>query len=176
MGTFLITPEWKFIFDELSDEQIGKMLRSVVEYLDTGIFPAEEKVLRVAFAAVKNKLDNDVAKRKHISMVRSEAGRKGGLKSKRNRKKKKQIRTESHEVFEPPLLSEVESYITNKGLSVNAERFYHFYEARDWMTGENKMKSWKSAVAYWNTNEKKKALQTTAKPSDYKKGFKTATI
>lgn len=51
--------------------------------------------------------------------------------------------------FTPPSLSEVQSYIEEKGYHINAESFIAFYESKNWMVGKNKMSKWKSAVATW---------------------------
>ncbi len=56
--------------------------------------------------------------------------------------------------FVPPSLDEISSYISEKGYSVDAERFFNFYESKGWMVGKNKMKSWKAAVANWEKDER----------------------
>ena len=57
--------------------------------------------------------------------------------------------------FAPPTLSEVKDYIQERSYSVHAESFFHFYEAKGWMVGKNKMKSWQAAVAKWASDERK---------------------
>ncbi|MGE4340536.1 MAG: DUF1376 domain-containing protein [Pigmentiphaga sp.] len=52
--------------------------------------------------------------------------------------------------FQPPTLEEVRAEIAAKGYRVNAERFWHHYEANGWMAGKAKMRSWRSALAKWN--------------------------
>lgn len=59
--------------------------------------------------------------------------------------------------FVPPSLDEISAYISEKGYSVDAERFFNFYEAKGWMIGKNRMKSWKAAVANWEKDEKEKS-------------------
>lgn len=58
--------------------------------------------------------------------------------------------------FVQPTLQEVRDYIAEKGLSVDAETFYNYYEANGWKVGRNKMKSWKSSLSYWNSKNKPK--------------------
>ena len=53
------------------------------------------------------------------------------------------------EKFVKPTIEEVRSYIAEKGYSVDAEKFWNFYEAKDWYIGKNKMKRWHNAVATW---------------------------
>jgi hypothetical protein len=55
--------------------------------------------------------------------------------------------------FIPPTLKDVENYLVLQNVLnpvENAERFINFYEAKGWMIGKNKMKSWQSAVKSWN--------------------------
>jgi len=59
--------------------------------------------------------------------------------------------------FAKPSVHEVELYL--KELNVlspgeNALKFWNFYEAKGWMIGKNKMKSWKSAIATWDFPKK----------------------
>ena len=53
------------------------------------------------------------------------------------------------EKFVKPTIDEVRAYIAEKGYSVDAEKFWNFYEAKDWYIGKNKMKRWHNAVATW---------------------------
>lgn len=57
--------------------------------------------------------------------------------------------------FCPPTLEEVQSYVLEKGIEIDAERFVAYYESNGWMVGRNKMKSWKSAIVTWKKNEEK---------------------
>lgn len=61
-------------------------------------------------------------------------------------------RRESIGRFTPPTIKEIAEYVQEKNYSVDAERFWNFYESKNWMVGKNKMKKWKSAVANWNSN------------------------
>ena len=53
--------------------------------------------------------------------------------------------------FCPPTLEEVKAYIQEKGYKVDAEKWWNYYDSKDWYIGKNKMVKWKSAVATWNT-------------------------
>lgn len=55
--------------------------------------------------------------------------------------------------FQKPTIEEVKAYIAEKGYDVDAERFWNFYEAKDWFIGKNKMKNWRAAVATWQKKE-----------------------
>jgi len=58
--------------------------------------------------------------------------------------------------FVPPKLDEVRSYIREKGYSIDADRWWNFYESKGWMIGKNKMRNWHAAVATWKKMDDKK--------------------
>ena len=65
--------------------------------------------------------------------------------------------------FVPPTLEEVSAYVSEKGYSVDAERFIDFYSSKGWMVGKNKMKDWKAAVRNWWKNEKSHQKPSSAR-------------
>lgn len=62
---------------------------------------------------------------------------------------------ETKKRFAPPSLNEVKEAIKEKQYSVNPNRFFNHYESNGWRVGKNPMKSWKAALANWNSSEKK---------------------
>ena len=52
--------------------------------------------------------------------------------------------------FTPPTLEEVQAYIAEQSLNIEAERFVDYYTANGWMVGKNKMRDWKAALRHWN--------------------------
>ena len=66
--------------------------------------------------------------------------------------------------FIKPTLNEVETYITENNLNVNAQQWLDYYESNGFMVGRNHMKDWKACVRRWsNTNEKEKPTSTLPK-------------
>lgn len=53
--------------------------------------------------------------------------------------------------FKKPTLEELQSRANEMGYRFKVEEFYNYYEANGWKVGKNKMVSWKSALANWNT-------------------------
>ena len=51
--------------------------------------------------------------------------------------------------FVPPSLIEVQQYIADCNLSINASGFIDYYESNGWMVGKNKMKNWQAACRTW---------------------------
>ena len=58
--------------------------------------------------------------------------------------------------FVKPTLEEVKVLCEAKGYAFPAEEFWNYYEANGWYVGRRKMKSWKSAAAYWQSRRKNK--------------------
>lgn len=64
---------------------------------------------------------------------------------------------DSNRRFAPPTYEEVEAYIKEKNLPIDADSFVCYYMANGWKVGKNPMKDWKAACRYWarknRTNE-----------------------
>ena len=57
--------------------------------------------------------------------------------------------------FSPPSPTEVTEYAKTLNFTLDGEQFCAYYEARGWMLGKVKMKSWKAAVVTWKKRSKK---------------------
>jgi len=64
--------------------------------------------------------------------------------------------------FKKPALHEIADYCLERDNGINPAQFYDFYEAKDWMIGKNKMKSWQAAIRTWERNR-----TNSIKKSDY---------
>lgn len=60
---------------------------------------------------------------------------------------------EKRKRFSPPSISEIYSYCQERKNQVDANKFFDFYEAKNWMIGRNKMKDWKAAIRTWESRE-----------------------
>ena len=65
--------------------------------------------------------------------------------------------------FVPPTLEEVQSYIVEKGYSVDAESFIAFYQSKNWYVGKNKMKDWKAAIVTWEKREREQPRRASSR-------------
>lgn len=75
--------------------------------------------------------------------------------------------TQTRKRFAPPTVEEVRAYCSERGNSVDAQRFVDHYESNGWKVGRNKMKDWKAAVRTWERSSFDKAPAKPAyKPSD----------
>lgn len=58
-------------------------------------------------------------------------------------------------IFVKPSIEEVVVYASESQVArVEAEKFWYYHDARGWMMGKHKMKSWKSAFQTWRRNIK----------------------
>ena len=57
--------------------------------------------------------------------------------------------------FKKPSVEEIQEYIKEKSLNIDAEDFYNYYESIGWVVGKGKlqMKSWKASVNRWAKRE-----------------------
>lgn len=95
--------------------------------------------------------------------MRIDANKEKESKVKESKEKEINIRATSRQTFTPPEKSLVIEYLTTEknldeftamGL---ADRWWNFYDSKNWMIGKNKMVRWKSAVNTWlNSPEFKK--------------------
>ena len=69
-------------------------------------------------------------------------------------------RKSSH--FQKPTVQEVNEYIQEQGYSVNAERFFDYYESNGWKVGKWQMQDWRAAVRNWNRMDKERNAQRNA--------------
>lgn len=76
----------------------------------------------------------------------------------------------SEKRFSPPSIEEVDSYIREKGYTVDAERFVNFYESKGWYVGKNKMKNWRAAVATWQKEDNKRNGINQQRSCDKRRG------
>lgn len=52
--------------------------------------------------------------------------------------------------FKKPTLDEIETYIQDNSLNVNAQSFFDYYESNGWKVGHNGMKDYKATLRRWS--------------------------
>ena len=71
--------------------------------------------------------------------------------------------------FQKPTIEEIRQYCTEKGLDIDAEQFFNFYESKGWLVGKSPMKNWRAAVATWaGRQERERKSQIKSAPSQKK--------
>lgn len=71
----------------------------------------------------------------------------------------KKDRKQSVRSFKKPTIPEIENYLFEKKINIDAEQFFNFYESKNWMIGKNKMSNWHAAIATWVKREKIKPIR-----------------
>lgn len=124
-----------------------------------------------------NKPQNDAKKQEsnanamqvHENSMQDYANKEKERKGKENKENtslnKEDKKAETAKRFTPPSIDEVQSYVSEKNYSVDAESFVAFYQSKNWFVGKNKMKDWHAAVVTWEKRNKNFSTkkQTTTK-------------
>lgn len=75
--TFILYTEQKEVIDKLSNEQAGKLIKAIYEYVETGEMPNLDNVLDLVIIPFKQNLDRNADKYEETKKKRSEAGKLG---------------------------------------------------------------------------------------------------
>jgi len=79
------------------------------------------------------------------------------VKDKEKDKAKEKDREKRASAFTPPTVEEVRAYCQERHNDVNPEKWWDFYQSKNWMIGNNKMKDWKAAVRTWEQRDSRAA-------------------
>jgi len=184
--SFLLHIDSLDILDDLSNGQAGVLFKAIKAYQHDEEFPLDS-IVKIAFSPFKNQFIRDDDKYVKTCERRAIAGSKGGKqkvanasnckqkvanvadnKNKNKNKTKNDNDSNSKELvktvrFSPPTDSETIDYFVSKGSNIfEAEKFWLFYDGKNWMVGKSKMVKWKSSASLWinrNKNNDKDILQ-----------------
>ena len=77
--SFVLYTDQREVFDELSDEDAGRLIKHIFSYVNDENPSTDDQLLKVAFLPIKTQLKRDLKIWDEKKQQRSEAGRKGGL-------------------------------------------------------------------------------------------------
>ena len=77
--SFVLYADQREVFEELSNEDAGKLIKNIYSYVNDENPETEDKLIRLAFLPIKTQLKRDLKLWEDKKQVRSEAGKKGGL-------------------------------------------------------------------------------------------------
>jgi hypothetical protein len=77
--SFVLYTDQREVFEELTDEQAGKLIKHIFSYVNDENPEAEDKFVRLAFLPIKTQLKRDLKIWDEKKHSRVEAGKKGGL-------------------------------------------------------------------------------------------------
>lgn len=86
--SFLLYCDQIGLFEQLPDEQAGKLIKLIFAYVNDQNPDIDDLLLKVAFEPIKLQLKRDLEGWNHIRELRSVAGKKGGEASGKSRKQK----------------------------------------------------------------------------------------
>ena len=77
--SFVLYTDQREVFDELTDEDAGKLIKIIFAYVNDENPEVNDRLLKVAFLPIKTQLKRDLVVWDEKKQQRAEAGRKGGL-------------------------------------------------------------------------------------------------
>lgn len=147
---------------KLGKEEGGKLLFAITDYFINGTIPQLSGTSSLIWEAVFPNIENT----RKISLGRSKGGKKGGKASKRNNPNGRRGKGDASNSPDsetpatakkgmkiPPTLQEVEEYITENNLNVNATDFFLFHEQRNWEVEGRPIKNLAALLHKWSDNE-----------------------
>ena len=165
--------------EKLSDQEVGRLFRALMEYSECGTAPELTGRESIAFDFIAEDIDRDSAAYSQKCKVNAENGSLGGKRTQANGSERKRTEAKSSEsdkiedirdktikeiptnvgtkkssAFQPPTLEEVKARCAEKGYTLDPVAFMSYYNANGWKVGRTKMVSWIDALAGWESREK----------------------
>ena len=160
----------------LNDAEFGRICRALLRYSKDGEVPALSGSERVFFPRVRMQEDRFQASYADLSETRREAGKAGASKrwqsiasdgkamASDGKNGNTETKTKTNPLpsndgkrkqgrFVPPTRGELEQFIAENGLNVDAAAFLDYYTANGWRVGSNSMKDWKATARNWSRRE-----------------------
>lgn len=176
----------------LSDGELGRLFRALLEYSASGKVPELNGRESVAFDFMSANIDRDAESykdtcnrnRENISKryerIRANTTVYETYQEKEEEKEKEELLKKdiSNEIskkstrqkkFVPPTVEEVASYCLDRKNKVDAAYFVDHYTSNGWKVGKQNMKDWKAAVRTWERNgyNQPSKKQDAAEPNGY---------
>lgn len=74
------------------------------------------------------------------------------------------------QVFTKPTLDEIKAYCQQKGITIDCEYFFDYYESNGWKVSNSPMKDWQATVRNWARRNTNWNTKETRKGMDFSKG------
>ena len=156
---------------KLSDQELGRLFRSLMQYSETGERPEIEGRESIAFDFIADDIDrtkaNYIARcetnrrnrtgtidndRQQSSTAVDETNQNKNKNENKNENKNNKGERSAPARFNIPTMEEVKRYCEERHNGIVAEHFIDYYTANGWKIGKNPMKDWKAAVRSWEKN------------------------
>lgn len=194
--SFIMYLDYKEQLEDLSDKELGTLIRAIFQYIEDETEPSFKGKLRIAFKFIRSTLDRDSQKWEDIKKKRSEAGKRhtGNQYTRQKMEQMEQNGTNgsvsvndsvnvndnvsvsvinnnddnSTLALDTPTLTQISDYCFEKGYDgFDYENFYYYYQANGWVDKNgNKIKYWKAKLTYWYKSDKEKGKIAEKKEYD----------
>lgn len=142
--SFILYCDLMEIVHELTDEEAGKLLKIIVDYVNDKNPEINDRSINLAFIPIKNALKKDLKKWEKTREIRSEAGRKGGLakSSKKDQKLAKASKSQNSLANLP--VNDNDNVNDNVNVDSHNEIFKRIWNSEAWI--ESRCIAWKCSV------------------------------
>lgn len=138
------------ILEKIKDDTKRDNLRRVI--IDYGLHGNEpeglNEVEEIAFTVCRDLIDQQRHRREINAQNAS---------GKRKAEKKPEEKKPAAPRFQKPTVIEIAVFCKEKGLKINAQEFFNYYESNGWRVGKNPMKSWQATAQNWAARDRKNA-------------------
>ena len=157
----------------LTDAEVGRLFRALLKFSATGEAPSLAGRESIAFDFIADEIVRDqeayanlcrqnaqnraqrpsttVNDRERDTTEAYETDKVEGIRNKKEISSKEDTKKKG---FQPPSLDEVKARCAEKGYTLDPVAFMSYYNANGWKVGRNRMVSWESALAGWQSREK----------------------
>lgn len=191
MTGFFCQDEYLAKTAKLTDEEVGRLFRALIDYHANGVLAELDGRESIAFDFIKEDIDKaeeayakkceQASKNRRKALSNDITDDDGGQRAltdvnggdqyninKKNINKSNNNSSSKNIVtlkrFIPPTVEQIKAYCDERGVYlIDPEQFIDYYEARGWMLAKNrKMVDWKAAVRTWEKNERQRAKERFA--------------
>ena len=157
---------------KLTDEEVGRLFRALMQYHATG----EEKEIAgresIAFDFIREDIDRteqaykakcDKNRENRMAALENNRQRPSTSVNVRPQKEKEEDKEKEKDKkrFDPPTLDEVTAYMKEIGCDIDPQYFLDYQEARNWvLSNGKKAKDWKAVIRTWKHNNFSKPAST----------------
>jgi len=143
LNEFFIVDENNYWIHDRIDQDLIKVKSKSTQASIAGKASAAKRAAK----AIDNKEDS-TARSKSVERKSNHTDTDTDTEADKDKKKKKP------RGFIKPTIPEIRAYFEEKQYSIDADEFFHHYEANGWMRGKTKIVSWKSCAQTWLKNNK----------------------
>lgn len=164
-NTIVVYRDWINIFEKLTDQEAGQLAKHLFRYVND-LNPTSDRLIELVFEPIKQTLKRDLQHWENVKKIRSDIGRKGGLKSGESRSKPEQKKANeaNASIMKQNESNEAVSVIDSDS-DIIKYKYSEFYDFEIELNRQAKeIKSYEACVMFLHgTNELKKPLITWLK-------------